>query len=659
MKIMIKFAAIIIAVLGSYQVSAQKTSGTYRVLNEVVNQKPVSPLIYGNFIELGFGRQPDGMWSEKLFNASFEEIIPYKQSMWNYLRKSPDDDLTKKLWWHSGYEENQWYGKLADGTPIDLSFRKYGGFYHGYRGVALNNSKSAQKAFLAQDRIYLNKGIACNFKGYIANNSTGNNQPVIVTVGLYRPNDFTHPLAEKTITPDGTSFKEYSAVLNAADFEGYATFAVSVNPGSSVSFDGFSLMPADNINGWRKDVIEALKQIHVPVIRYPGGCFASFYNWKDGIGPRADRKPINSDYWGGLEENNIGTAEFVSMCRIIGAEPFICVNMLTSDPSNAAEWVAYCNSTKGDMMNNLRKEHGYSEPLRVKYWELDNETYRRFGWDEYARRCVLFSKAMKAVDPSVQTVMVGYHAFNLKLKEMLDIAGPYIDLITDRSGVESVLQNDLKVIGEYNKAHGTNIRLCNTEWWPVFPKLFESQDPPIVVQQQLKVTWNYAMNVAARFLLFQRLGGDFEFGNFNNLCNTWGQNIIESTKEKAYISASGRVCELMSRSDIAWIQKTDTLKNNKNVVVQAGTSSDKKLMTIYILNYSDNAQRITTDLSAFAVNTSGCRIRTLFADGPYAYNKWPETDRIKKSDETTNLKNSKPVFDLRPWSLTEVQVALK
>ncbi len=663
-------SAFIMTVIPLY-INAQVQTATYRVTQEIINKKPVNSMIYGNFIEIGFGRQAEGMWSEKLYNASFEEVIPYKPSMWSYLRRSPEDDIRQRPWWHSGYEEDQWYAYQADSKENPLLYRKYGGFYHGLQAVQLNNSLKKTKAYLAQDGIWINKGIACIFKGFMMNNREGDKplKPVKVTIGLYLNKAFGNPISEMTVTVDGGVYKEYSVELNTGDFEGFATFAVSIEPGSNASFDGFSLMPVDNVDGWRKDVIDALKQIHVPIIRYPGGCFASFYNWRDGIGPRKDRRPVNSEYWGGLEENFTGTAEFLEMCNMVGSEPFICVNMMTGSPSEAAAWIRYCNSTDDDEMGKLRKEHGYEDPFRVKYWELDNETYRRWGYEEYARRCIEFSKYMKAADPSIQLVLVGYGSFNLNLREMLDIAGEHIDLVCDRATTEFALRKDLEIISEYNRKHGTNIRLCNTEWWAHINEgrgnlakkiLANPLDPDRVATHQVKVTWNYAMNIVNKLLMFQRLGGDFEFANFNNMCNTWGQNIIESPKERSFISAAGRIFELMSRSEAAWVHKTDTLKNIDGILIQAASSADNRKLILYALSYLDNEQKINVDLSAFKTDPKNCVIKRVYSDGPVAANKLNDPDRIKKEQETVNLRSSgKQIIVLKPWSVTEITINIR
>lgn len=671
------FAICLILSLNILIVNGQRTSAIYKVYPITINSKPISPLIYGNFLELGFGRQIEGMWSEKLFNASFEIISPYKWATWDWLSRTAEDDLRTEPWWHSGYEECHWYSIQEDGLEQEMSYSRYSGFYHGLQAAMLDNSQGKSAAFIAQDGIWLNKGIDCTFKGYIKNNPVKNSSlvqrdrltstpPVRVTIGLYPLKDFSNPIDEKTIIVDGGFFEEYSIKLLNNNFEGIATFAVSVEAGTSASFDGFNLMPTDNIKGWRKDVIETLKNIHVPILRFPGGCFASFYNWRTAIGPRADRIPVNSEYWGGLEENNVGVAEFVEMCRMTGSEPFYCINLLTGTPQDAADLVAYTNSSSSCRMSELRRSHGYQDPLTIKYWELDNETNRRFGYEEYAKRCVEFSKAMKAIDPTIQIVMVGYSRFKPFLKEMLEISGQYVDLITDRSGNELILKQDLAIIADFNGSNNTNIKLCNTEWLagragtrrPDGRRTFPETQPGLT-RQQSQITWNYAMNLAAQLLIFQRLGGDFLFSNFNNLCNTWGQNIIECPKDTVFISAAGRVFELMSRSNSAWVLKMDTVNKIDGVFIQATANAEKNEMIIYMLNYLPSSHGVTLDLTSCNSNSKEAIIRTIYSNEPLSSNNSNNPKQISSSEHRIKIRNPKsPIIDLLPYSLTEVKLSV-
>ena len=662
-------------------VIAQTSTGRYKVNPEVINHKPISPLIYGHFIELGFGRQIEGMWAEKLYNSSFEIVEPFKTSTWGWLRKTPADDLTKEEWWHSGYEECKWFAMLQDGQRVPITFSRYSGFHHGLQAATLDNRKNQIRAYLAQDSVWLNKGISNIFKGYLkinrqnrgggasalatANGPAEQPLPVNVTIGLYPARDFSHPLVEQTVQVQDPFYMELSVELNHGTYEGRTTFAVSIDGGVSASFDGFSLMPTNNAKGWRNDVVAALKQIGIPIIRFPGGCFASFYHWRNGIGPKLDRMPVNSEYWGDIEENNVGTAEFVELCRLIGCEPFVGVNMLTGTASEAADWVAYNNGVSGDRMSELRIEHGYKEPLKVKYWELDNETSRRWGYEAYARKCVEYSKAMKAVDPTIELVMV-YYSFRGNLGELLDIAGEYIDLITDRSGEESPLKGDLEILAEYNKEHGTNIRLCNTEWLApqtgygeAAQTLSQRQVNTRMTRQEHQISWNYAMNTVYRLLIFQRLGNDFLWSNFNNLANTWGQNIIECPKDTVFISSAGRVFELMSKSKSAWVLKTDTLTGDNGIYLQATTTANKDKLIFYILNYHSTQSRIDIDLSAFKVTSREAEIKTISAEGPFSANTSLNFNTIMSSDQITKLNNPRrPVITVKPWSVTEITLNL-
>ncbi|HLN20373.1 MAG TPA: hypothetical protein VK213_04745 [Bacteroidales bacterium] len=652
---------------------AQPTSGKYLIKNEIVNTKPVSPWIYGHFIELGFGRQIEGMWAEKLYNPGFEIVEPFKAATWGWLGRTASDDLTKEEWWHSGYEECKWYATLQDGTPIPLSYSRYSGFFQGLQAIVLDNRQNKNRAYLAQDSVWIKKGINNKFTGYMKVNrprSTAGSpevpsSPVNVVVGLYKDRDFLHPIIEKSVQVKETFYDDFELILENVNYSGRATFAVSIDPQSSVSFDGFSLMPDDAVKGWRKDVIYSLKEIGVPIIRFPGGCFDSFYHWRDAVGPKSDRMPVNSEYWGDIEENNVGTAEFVELCRLIGSEPFIGVNMLTGTAEEAADWVAYNNKASGDRMSQMRIAHGYTEPLTVKYWELDNETSRRWGYEDYANKCVEFSKAMKAVDPDIQLVMV-YYSFRGRLKEMLEIAGKHIDLVTDRSGTESVLREDMDLINEYNRKNGTSIRLCNTEW--LAPRvgygsaaslLDQRQTVTRLTRQQHQISWNYAMNTALQLLTFQRLGNDFLWSNFNNLANTWGQNIIECPKDTVFISAAGRVFQLMSRSESAWVLKSDTINGDNGLIMQATTNETKDKLIVYVLNYHPSVSKINLDLTDFKSAAKDAIVKTVSSEGPFISNTSRGYDKIVSSIQTVRLNSlSKPTLQVQPWSVNEITIKL-
>jgi alpha-N-arabinofuranosidase len=121
--------------------------------------------------------------------------------------------------------------------------------------------------------------------------------------------------------------------------------------------------PLSDDRGFRTDVIAALRELRVPVVRWPGGCFVSAYHWRDGVGP--ERSPTYDKAWRVEEPNTFGTDEFVAWCREIGAEPYLCTNAGTGTPEEMSDWVEYCNGRAGRWAA-LRRENGCVEPHRVR-----------------------------------------------------------------------------------------------------------------------------------------------------------------------------------------------------------------------------------------------------------------------------------------------------
>ena len=132
-----------------------------------------------------------------------------------------------------------------------------------------------------------------------------------------------------------------------------------------------------NKNGIRLDIIEALKKLKIPVLRWPGGCFADTYHWKDGIGPKNKRPSMLNVWWGNVkEDNSFGTHEFLNMCEMLNAEPYLSGNVGSGSSQELADWVKYVNHGEGTSpMTDLRKSNGRANPWYVKYWGIGNEAW--------------------------------------------------------------------------------------------------------------------------------------------------------------------------------------------------------------------------------------------------------------------------------------------
>ncbi len=145
-------------------------------------------------------------------------------------------------------------------------------------------------------------------------------------------------------------------------------------------YDGFYVGEKNdsipNANGVRTDVIEALKNLNIPNLRWPGGCFADTYHWKDGIGPKAQRPSMVNNWWGGVtEDNSFGTHDFLNMCELLGAEPYLAGNVGSGEVQELADWVQYVNFAGKSPMSDLRRKNGRQEPWQVKFWGVGNESW--------------------------------------------------------------------------------------------------------------------------------------------------------------------------------------------------------------------------------------------------------------------------------------------
>ena len=191
---------------------------------------------------------------------------------------------------------------------------------------------------------------------------------------------------------------------------------------------------------WREDVVEITRKLSPSLIRW-GGCFTSYYKWKEAVGPRDQRKPMLNLLWGGIETNQVGTHEFVDFCRQTGADPLMSVNFESdgrkkwqrdpkgsirwAGPEEAGEWVRYCNAAD----SKERIKHGVREPYNIHLWQIGNETSHdrnAFDCETAAKKTVAFAKAMRKEDPGIDLIGWGDRGW---ARRMLDIAGEHLKYI--------------------------------------------------------------------------------------------------------------------------------------------------------------------------------------------------------------------------------------
>jgi len=195
---------------------------------------------------------------------------------------------------------------------------------------------------------------------------------------------------------DENLFGSFLEHLGRAIYEGI------YDPGSKLS----------DSNGFRKDVLNEIRQLGVPIIRYPGGNFVSGYNWLDGVGPKQNRPRVLDKAWNTIESNQFGTNEFLAWCKVVGTTPLMGLNLGTGTPEEAAALVEYCNIDKGTRWSDLRRQHGVPEPWKVQHWCLGNEMdgpwqIGHMTAAEYGMRAADAARQMRDVDSDLKLIACG------------------------------------------------------------------------------------------------------------------------------------------------------------------------------------------------------------------------------------------------------------
>jgi alpha-L-arabinofuranosidase len=176
--------------------------------------------------------------------------------------------------------------------------------------------------------------------------------------------------------------------------------------------------PLADKNGFRTDVIEQVKGMAVPIMRYPGGNFVSGYNWLDGVGPKNQRPTVLERAWNSLETNQFGTNEFMDWCKLVNTEPLLGFNLGTGTPEQAVAYVEYCNVDKGTKWSELRRSHGYEQPHNVRYWCMGNEMDGPWQMGhmparEYGRIARDSAQQIRVIDEKLQLIACGSSNTNM------------------------------------------------------------------------------------------------------------------------------------------------------------------------------------------------------------------------------------------------------
>jgi alpha-N-arabinofuranosidase len=267
-----------------------------------------------------------------------------------------------------------------------------------------------------------------------------------IAIGKLRTRYATFPLKFKAAADSDSAQLEIAGA-------GAGTFRVGA----------ISLMPADNLQGFRPEVIAALKQLRSGVYRFPGGNFVSAHEWRNAVGDPDKRPAILDPVWNTLQPNDVGIDEFMALCRLLDVEPYITVNAGFGDAWSAAQYVEYANGAVATPMGRLRAANGHPQPYGIKFWGIGNEMFGiwQFGVmppEQYQIKHNLFAKAMRKVDPSIKILASGAmpdHMTGSRLVKMYSgkVVPDYLDPWDWSGGMLTHCLDNMDILSEHYYAY--------------------------------------------------------------------------------------------------------------------------------------------------------------------------------------------------------------
>lgn len=443
--------------------------------------------------------------------------------------------------------------------------------------------------------------------------------------------------------------------------------------------------PLADEDGLRTDVLDALRRLKMPVIRYPGGNFVSGYRWMDGVGP-VDERPARPELaWETIEPNRFGTNEFVRFCRKINAEPYMAVNCGDGDMREARDWVEYCNSAQNTALANLRREHGFDAPHNIKYWGIGNEVdgHWQIGYktpQEYARAYKEFAKVMRWVDPSIKLLASAISNWRGEFVErtnlLLDQAADFIDYLAihwyvgnpEHNFAEYMTRSEffeerISVVEGLIRAMKLQRHIQRPIWiavdeWNVW---YRARGETLEQRNNLEEVYNLedALVVAMHFNAFIRHAQTVKMANIAQIVNVIAP--IFTRPDALFLQTIFHPFEVYSRTcgsialDAFWEGDTFSaggFNGLRTLDVAATLDEENKSLSVYVVNRSEKdalETTITLDSGHFAGP-----VQAHVINGPdiRAENSFDHPDTVHTCVTDLQVERNSFVYTFEPHSIT-------
>jgi alpha-N-arabinofuranosidase len=371
------------------KVAGQDTAASIEVDPDVVTGR-ISRYFFGQFIEHEHNTIQGGLWAELLRDRKFEQ-------------GDADGDGVSNGWVPEERIQDR-YWEIQNGRAANVKyFIDRQDYYGGGSSQAIQlYGPGAHHASVYQIGLHVAKGRRYVFYVFLKRRGSGK---AYVELDKLRGPVF----GRRQFDEISDRWQKYTAEFTAPEDTNKARIRIAVEGQGTFWMDSASLMPADSLHGMRRDVIDAMRPMRIPLMRYPGGCFADYYHWENGIGNRDKRPEVYSPAWQEWDPNDFGIDEFMELARELGFEPHITANYVSGTPAEAVRWVEYVNGPPDTAIGRLRAANGHLQPYQIKYWAIGNEAPDLCSSDYtgstelnvYVKRYGEYKTAMQAADSSI------------------------------------------------------------------------------------------------------------------------------------------------------------------------------------------------------------------------------------------------------------------
>ena len=570
---------------------------------------PMSKYIYGQFIEhLGrciYG----GIWAEMLEDRKFFHPVAEDESPWTII-----------------------------GAPRSITMTTTKAFA-GQHSPEFEFDGTSGPAGIVQAGLGVVAGARYTGRVVLAGNSEAGPVDFSLVWGL-------GPSGRQTVTirTFDDRYRPFPIAFRAGAASNDARLEIAARGKGRLRIGTASLMPADNIEGFRPDVLALLRELNAPVYRWPGGNFVSGYDWRDGIGDRDRRPPRKNPAWKGIEHNDVGIHEFMALCRLIGTEPYVAVNSGLGDAASAADEVEYVNGAATTPLGALRALNGQQAPFKVRWWSVGNEMYG--DWQlghmplaDYVKKHAAFADAMRAKDPGIELIAVGEvgawdEAMLTGNAENMSLISEhfYVQEAPTLAGHVAQVPRHIKRIADAHRRYrenipqlaGKNIRVALDEWnyW---------YGPHLYGELGTRYFLKDALGIAAGIHEYARQADIIFMANYAQAVNVIGA--IKTTKTAAAFDTTGLVLKLY-RAHFGLVPVSIT-GTPEPLDVAAAWRDDKAALTLAIVNPTAEPQGLTLQLKGGSF-AAAATLRRIAGTDPKAYNE-PGKPPAVKIEETANV----------------------